>query len=229
MVWIIVMFLSDSHSDGTHSLQSIHYWDTNAMLHFYKSDEETNSSQMAWRWTVSLNAGRIEKWKRLCVWFSSLSVSAAHYLLSRWICRSVVSGFSSCQYGPPVTDILVLFHSFCFRISKNRLSITSPPSSCWVSRTAPTTSGSGRWWCSSTTPLTSCWRYDLKRWVTHSRSETMSHTTRKPQTLHIWWFHSCFQLKSQLFLGHHSHWPLRPVHTGMNFAHDIRRRLTPRD
>ncbi len=27
-LWIIVMFLSDSHSDGTHSLQSIHCWDT---------------------------------------------------------------------------------------------------------------------------------------------------------------------------------------------------------
>ncbi len=29
LVWIIVMFISclDSHSDGTHSLQSIHYWD----------------------------------------------------------------------------------------------------------------------------------------------------------------------------------------------------------
>ncbi len=43
-LWIIVMFLSDSHSDGTHSLQSIHYWDTDAMLHFSKYDEETNSS-----------------------------------------------------------------------------------------------------------------------------------------------------------------------------------------
>ncbi len=42
VVWIIVMFLSDSHSDGTHSLQSIHYWDTET--HFSKSDEETNSS-----------------------------------------------------------------------------------------------------------------------------------------------------------------------------------------
>ncbi len=29
--------LSDSHSDGTHSLQSIHYWDTEAMLNFSKS------------------------------------------------------------------------------------------------------------------------------------------------------------------------------------------------
>ncbi len=44
VVWIIVMFLSDSHSDGTHSLQSIHCWDTDAETHFYKSDEETNSS-----------------------------------------------------------------------------------------------------------------------------------------------------------------------------------------
>ncbi len=34
----------DSHSDGTHSLQSIHCWDTDAVTHFYKSDEETNSS-----------------------------------------------------------------------------------------------------------------------------------------------------------------------------------------
>ncbi len=44
MSWedIIVMFLSDSHSDGTHSLQRIHCWDTDAMLHFSKSDEETN-------------------------------------------------------------------------------------------------------------------------------------------------------------------------------------------
>ncbi len=34
VVWIIVMFLSAvwTHSDGTHSLQSIHWWDTDAML-----------------------------------------------------------------------------------------------------------------------------------------------------------------------------------------------------
>ncbi len=44
VVWIIVMFLSDSHSDGTHSLQSIHCWDTDAETHFYKPDEDTNSS-----------------------------------------------------------------------------------------------------------------------------------------------------------------------------------------
>ncbi len=42
----------DSHSDGTHSLQSIHCWANNAILHFSKSDEETNSftSWLAWGW-----------------------------------------------------------------------------------------------------------------------------------------------------------------------------------
>ncbi len=34
----------DSRSDGTHSLQAIHCWDTDAETHFYKPDEETNSS-----------------------------------------------------------------------------------------------------------------------------------------------------------------------------------------
>ncbi len=42
----------DSHSDGTHSLQKIHWWASDGMLHFSKSDEETNSSTylMAWGW-----------------------------------------------------------------------------------------------------------------------------------------------------------------------------------
>ncbi len=34
----------DSHSDGTHSLQSIHWWASDVMLHFSKSDEKTNPS-----------------------------------------------------------------------------------------------------------------------------------------------------------------------------------------
>ncbi len=37
VVWIIVMFLSDSHSDGTHSLTAEHPLVTDAMLHFSKS------------------------------------------------------------------------------------------------------------------------------------------------------------------------------------------------
>ncbi len=42
----------DSHSDGTHSLQSIRCWASDGMLHFSKSDEETNSSTswMTWGW-----------------------------------------------------------------------------------------------------------------------------------------------------------------------------------
>ncbi len=40
----------DSHSDGTHSLQRIHCWASDVMLHL--SDKETNSSTswMAWGW-----------------------------------------------------------------------------------------------------------------------------------------------------------------------------------
>ncbi len=34
----------DSHSDGTHSLQRVHWWASDVMLHFSTSDEERNSS-----------------------------------------------------------------------------------------------------------------------------------------------------------------------------------------
>ncbi len=52
VVWITVLVdycdvcisCLDSNSDGTHSLQSIHCWESDAMLHFSKPDEETNSS-----------------------------------------------------------------------------------------------------------------------------------------------------------------------------------------
>ncbi len=39
VMWIIVMFLSAvwTHSDGTHSLQSSHWWACDVMLHFSKS------------------------------------------------------------------------------------------------------------------------------------------------------------------------------------------------
>ncbi len=56
VLWIIVMFLSDSHSDGTHSLQSIHCWDTDAETHFYKPDEETSIN---YRWTIPLNGWKV--------------------------------------------------------------------------------------------------------------------------------------------------------------------------
>ncbi len=42
----------DSHSDGTHSLQGIHWGGSDVMLNFSKYDEETNSSTfwMIWGW-----------------------------------------------------------------------------------------------------------------------------------------------------------------------------------
>ncbi len=44
----------DFHSDGTHSLQRIHWWVSDVMLHFSKSDEVTNSSTfwMVWGWVL---------------------------------------------------------------------------------------------------------------------------------------------------------------------------------
>ncbi len=43
LLWCLFSCL-DSHSDGTHSLLSIHWWGSDAVLHFSKSDEETKSS-----------------------------------------------------------------------------------------------------------------------------------------------------------------------------------------
>ncbi len=52
LVYYCDVFISclNSNSDGTHSLQSIHCWDTDAVTHFYKSDEETNSSTNWMTW-----------------------------------------------------------------------------------------------------------------------------------------------------------------------------------
>ncbi len=86
VVWIIVMFLSDSHSDGTHSLQSIHwlsFWRhpftaehpltliltapihcsasiAEQVMHFSKSDEDTNSSTS---WMTFLSLLWLSFWK----------------------------------------------------------------------------------------------------------------------------------------------------------------------
>ncbi len=40
----------DSHSDGTHSLKSIHCWTSDGRLHFSKSEAAANSSWMAWNY-----------------------------------------------------------------------------------------------------------------------------------------------------------------------------------
>ncbi len=54
VVWIIVMCLSDSHYDGTHSLQSMHCWDTDAFLQI-GSDDQTISSTLCLAWVHYLD------------------------------------------------------------------------------------------------------------------------------------------------------------------------------
>ncbi len=85
----------DSHSDGTHSLQSIHCWDTDAMLHFSKSDEETNSSTswMAWGWvfifgwTIPLRFSFYQSMH--CLYWHALSLC---------YCQENALAFDLCQY-----------------------------------------------------------------------------------------------------------------------------------
>ncbi len=62
----------DSYSDGTHSLQSIHSWASEEKLHFYKSDEDTNSSTLTFnsnistQWNKKFESGLIQ-----CSYFCS--------------------------------------------------------------------------------------------------------------------------------------------------------------
>ncbi len=62
VITVIIFYqLFDSHSDGTHSLQSIHCWESDVKLYFSESDHET----IAWglvhfhqtdifQWTIPL-------------------------------------------------------------------------------------------------------------------------------------------------------------------------------
>ncbi len=63
----------DSHSDGTHSLQSIHWWASDSMLY----DEETNSST-SWS-TFSAN--------RIFAWTVPLTLHPKALSLIRWASR----------------------------------------------------------------------------------------------------------------------------------------------
>ncbi len=50
LLWCFISCL-DSHSDGTHSLQRIHWWASDAMLHFSKSVlMNSSTSWMTWEW-----------------------------------------------------------------------------------------------------------------------------------------------------------------------------------
>ncbi len=41
-LWIVIIFTSclDSHSDGTHSLQKIHWWASDTILNFFKKNNK---------------------------------------------------------------------------------------------------------------------------------------------------------------------------------------------
>ncbi len=92
VVWVIVMFLSDSHSDGTHSLQSIHCWDTDAVIHFYKPDEETNSSWSLMNWGWGYFYFQMWIYKSSSMFWTLFSVKCESWLTHEecgsWSCRS---------------------------------------------------------------------------------------------------------------------------------------------
>ncbi len=71
----------DSHSDGTHSLHSIHCWVSDAMLNFFWqicSDKETYTSWMAWGWVHFQQTHFLVNYsfKLLYLWFSDVWVTA---------------------------------------------------------------------------------------------------------------------------------------------------------
>ncbi len=78
VVWIINVFISclESHSDGTHSLQRIHWWASDVMLHFSKCVlmKEQTHLLLGWPegeyiyifgWTIPLNCSisKLFKWR----------------------------------------------------------------------------------------------------------------------------------------------------------------------
>ncbi len=80
----------DSHSDGTHSLQRIHCWTSDGMLHFSKSDEETNSSTswMASGWAHFYFCINKASWKACVCTLAARRLTAS----SRRRCSSGVLG-----------------------------------------------------------------------------------------------------------------------------------------
>ncbi len=76
LLWCFISCL-DSHYDGTHSLQSIHCWETDEMLHFSKSDEETNSatSWISQRWVIFFSK---------CLFLGNYSFSIFQKYVLKW-------------------------------------------------------------------------------------------------------------------------------------------------
>ncbi len=57
LLWGFFISHLDSHADGTHSLQKIHWWASDAMLHFSKSVPMKNNSSTSWMARVYVNFG----------------------------------------------------------------------------------------------------------------------------------------------------------------------------
>ncbi len=75
-VYYCDVFISclDSHSDGTHSLQSIHWWASDVMLHFSKSAKKKTHTHLRWPeseyifsifflWTITLKNMNLQAMK----------------------------------------------------------------------------------------------------------------------------------------------------------------------
>ncbi len=108
VLWIIVMFLSDSHSDGTHSLQSIHCWDTDAVMHFYKPDEDTHlhaySKCSYFGWAIPLNILRsviLDAADRMKSSLRSQICSSPNWLLQKFCWISCSPGLQTSHATEP--------------------------------------------------------------------------------------------------------------------------------
>ncbi len=102
----------DSHSDGTHSLQRIHWWASDGMLHFSKSDEETNSSPswMPWGWGHFLK-------KIIFGWTTPLK--------THWkVLWGTKNSFSIASLQKPLFGKFILKNARCDKIASKNLVIT---------------------------------------------------------------------------------------------------------
>ncbi len=82
--WDVFISFLNSHSDGTHSLQSIHWWWCYDAFFQVCSDEETNSSTsyMAWRW-VKVSANTIFFVRAIAFNFACMLLSSSGTKISR--------------------------------------------------------------------------------------------------------------------------------------------------
>ncbi len=144
----------DSHSDGTHSLQRIHWWTTDVMLKFFKSVLMKKQTHMAWDLSTfptnlflendnhSLSSHRKYHPSSL---FNILVVRLAPVLPNRWWCWS-----DSGQCHAPGVSACLLADS---GVVGHR----------WASGCGRWWSWSSVWWCcalcsfSSAWPRFSCW------------------------------------------------------------------------